>query len=68
MAKNVIVTEQTDSGLNQAFKAPGRPEMSRPEFVKQIEKGNFPDYHVLHKDHMKIPRSNPDGKKGNNLN
>jgi hypothetical protein len=41
--------------------------MSRTQFVKEIEKGNYSDYHVRKINGVKTPASNPDGKTGNNL-
>ena len=35
--------------------------------VKQIEKGNFEDYHVRRINGLKTPVSNPDRKEANNL-
>jgi hypothetical protein len=41
--------------------------MSRSQFVKKIENGNYPNYHVRNIGGVKTPVSNPDGKSGNNL-
>lgn len=66
--KNVRVTKESSTGRNEAFRdqKSGRG-MSRPEFVRQIEKGNYPDYHVRNQNGKKTPASNPDKSKGNNL-
>ncbi len=68
MAKTVIVTNENESGRNQEFhdNKSGK-NMTRVEFVKQIEKGNFGDYHVRKINGLKTPVSNPDKKVGNNL-
>lgn len=68
MAKSVVVTSENDSGRNLKFhdKKSGA-DMTRSEFVKQIENGNFPDYHIRVINDVKTPVSNPDGKEGNNL-
>ena len=68
MAKSVIVTSESESGRNQHFhdNKSGR-NMSRPEFVQQIEQGKFHDYHVRKIHGLKTPVSNPDGREGNNL-
>lgn len=68
MAKTVVVTIESESGRNQEFhdNKSGK-DMSRVEFVRQIEQGNFDDYHVRRVNGLKTPVSNPDGKKGNNL-
>jgi len=68
MAKSVVVTSENDSGRNLKFydKKSGI-DMTRADFVKQIESGNFSDYHVRVINGIKTPVSNPDGKEGNNL-
>jgi hypothetical protein len=62
------VTVEDDSGRNQRFhdNKSGK-DMSRAEFVKQIEGGNFGDYHVRKVHGLKTPVSNPDRSEGNNL-
>ncbi len=42
-------------------------EMTRARFVREIERGNYPNYHVRDVNGFKTPVSNPDGKEGNNL-
>jgi hypothetical protein len=68
MGKNVKVTQESDSGRNLRFinKKTGE-QMTRAAFVKQIEQGLHPDYHVRKVGDIKTPASNPDGKKNNNL-
>ena len=68
MAKTVVVTSESDSGRNQKFhdNKSGK-NMTRVEFVKQIEQGKFNDYHVRKINRLKTPVSNPDNKEGNNL-
>ena len=41
--------------------------MTRTQFVKQIEQGNYLTYHMRKIDGMKIPVSNSDSKTSNNL-
>ena len=68
MAKSVKVTAEDDSGRNQRFHdSKSGKGMSRVEFVKEIEKGNFDDYHVRKVHGLKTPVSNPDRSEGNNL-
>ena len=64
----VQVTRESDTGRNTRFRdnRTGR-EMSRPEFVRQIREGNYPDYHVRRIQGVPTPASNPDGKDSNNL-
>lgn len=68
MAKSVVVTSESDSGRNQKFhdNKSGK-NMTRAEFVKEIEGGNFNDYHVRKVNGLKTPVSNPDRSEGNNL-
>ena len=42
--------------------------MTCTQFVKTIEKGQYPDYHIRNINGIKTPVSNPDGKQDNNLN
>ena len=41
--------------------------MTRAGFVKKIEQGNYPNYHVRKINGVKTPVSNPDGTSNNNL-
>jgi hypothetical protein len=68
MPKSVVVTVESESGRNQKFhdNKSGK-NMSRAEFVKEIESGNFDDYHIRKVNGLKTPVSNPDKKEGNNL-
>jgi hypothetical protein len=68
MAKSVRVTSESDSGRNQRFHDDkSGKNMSRAEFVKEIEAGKFPDYHVRNVNGLNTPVSNPDRSEGNNL-
>lgn len=64
----VRVTSESDSGRNQTFqdKQTGR-QMSRQEFVRRIEAGDYPNYHVRTVNGIKTPVSNPDSSTNNNL-
>jgi hypothetical protein len=68
MAKRVTVTRESESGRNERFhdNYTGN-DMSRPEFVRQIESGNYPNYHVREINNVKTPVSNPDSSENNNL-
>ena len=41
--------------------------MTRARFVREIERGNYSNYHVRDVNGFKTPVSNPDVKEGNNL-
>jgi hypothetical protein len=66
--KRVTVTQESGSGRNQRFhdNRTGQ-DMSRAEFVRQIERGNYQKYHVREINGVKTPVSNPDKSQNNNL-
>ncbi len=68
MAKRVRVTKESGTGRNQRFYDPdaGR-NMSRADFVRRIEQGEYSGYHVRKVSGVKTPVSNPDQREGNNL-
>jgi len=59
---------ETDTGRNTRFRdnQTGR-EMSRAEFVRQIDAGNYSRYHVRNVNGVRTPASNPDRSEDNNL-
>ena len=68
MAKRVSVTSETDTGRNTKFHDNRTgADMTRAEFVREIEKGNYPTYHIRDINGVKTPVSNPDGSENNNL-
>jgi len=66
--KRVKVTIESDSGRNHRFhdNRTGQ-DMSRSDFVRQIEQGKYPNYHVREINDQKTPVSNPDKSENNNL-
>ena len=60
MAK-IRVTKESSTGRNEKF------EISRPDLVKGIEKGIYPDYYIRVINGVKTPCSKPDKNKNNNL-
>jgi hypothetical protein len=66
--KRVTVTSESDSGRNLNFhdNRTGK-NMARTSFVKAIEGGGYPSYHVRKINGLKTPVSNPDNKESNNL-
>ena len=64
----VSVNRESETGRNETFhdNQTGR-NMNREQFVKSIEKGNYPDYHVRVINGIPAPCSNPDGSENNNL-
>lgn len=68
MRKNVVVTKENCNGRNVKFLDRNtNTEMTRSEFVRKIEAGQYPGYHVKHRDKWSFPASNPDNKVRNNL-
>ncbi len=66
--KRVSVTGESKSGRNQTFHDNyNGSNMTRNQFVRQIEQGNYPNYHVRDINGVKTPVSNPDPKVDNNL-
>jgi len=66
--KRVTVTQESSTGRNQRFHDNRTgSNMTRGQFVRQIEQGNYPDYHVREVNGVKTPVSNPDGSENNNL-
>lgn len=68
MAKTVRTTRETETGRNTSFKdIKTNKEMTRAGFVKEINKGNYPDYHIRKINEIDTPVSNPDKSEKNNL-
>ena len=68
MPKRVKVTSESNSGRNKRFHDNFTgADMTRSQFVKEIEKGVYSKYHVREINGVKTPVSNPDSTKNNNL-
>ena len=66
--KRVTVTKESETGRNQQFHDNRTgADMNRPEFVRKIEDGKYPNYHVRKINGLKTPASNPDESESNNL-
>ena len=66
--KRIKVTQESASGRNQRFHDNRTgADMTRADFVREIEQGSYDNYHVRKINGIKTPVSNPDGKEGNNL-
>jgi hypothetical protein len=64
----IIVLQESSTGRNLVFQdTKTRKKMTRAKFVKEIEQGNYDDFHVRLINGVKTPCSNPDGKVKNNL-
>ena len=68
MPKLIKVTRESDSGRNQHFHDNFTgTDMTRAQLVREIEHGNYSNYHVREINGVKTPVSNPDGNSRNNL-
>lgn len=66
--KQITVTRETTSGRNNRFHDNYKnKDMTRAEFVKRIEDGEYPKYHIREINQIKTPVSNPDKSTMNNL-
>ena len=66
--KTITVTRESQTGRNLGFEDSSTGEsMTRAQFVKAIERGNYPEYHVREINGVKTPVSNPDDNSRNNL-
>ena len=68
MGKRITVIDEDNSGRNQRFRDNHTGSiMSRAEFVRLIEAGMYPNYHVRMVNGIKTPASDPDSSEDNNL-
>ncbi len=68
MPKRVTVTQESDSGRNERFHDNFTgSNMTRNQFVRQIERGNYPNHHIREINGVKTPVSNPDNSENNDL-
>ena len=66
--KRITVTSETASGRNQTFHDNfNGKNMTLNQFVKEIDKGNYKNYHVRNINGVNTPVSNTDKKTNNNL-
>ena len=66
--KRISVTSESSTGRNQSFHDNFKNvDMTAKQFVNQIKKGEYDNYHVRVINGIETPVSNPDGSKNNNL-
>tara|TARA_R110002060_G_scaffold35268_1_gene46128 strand:+ start:1620 stop:1832 length:213 start_codon:yes stop_codon:yes gene_type:complete len=66
--KRVSTTKESETGRNQQFKDNFTgEEMSKSQFVKKIEAGEYKNYHVRKINGVKTSVSNQDPNADNNL-
>lgn len=64
--KGVRTTKKSKTGRNEEF-IDGNKKMTRTEFVKEINNGNYKGYTVKNINGKATPVSKPDKSEGNNL-
>ncbi|MEY8428814.1 hypothetical protein AALA00_14125 [Lachnospiraceae bacterium 46-15] len=68
MPKRITVTRESSTGRNETFHDNFTgADMNRDQFVRQIQQGNYGNYHVRNINGVPTPVSNPDSKRNNNL-
>ena len=68
MPKRITVTKQSSTGRNETFHDNiTNVDMTRAQFVRQINNGNYDNYHVRYINGVATPVSNPDSSSKNNL-
>ena len=66
--KRVSVTSESNTGRNQRFQDNYNGQsMTRNQFVKEINSGNYSNYHTRNINGVETPVSNPDSTRNNNL-
>lgn len=64
----VVVTQESDSGRNLKFHNNNTgQDMSRRQFVREIEQGRCKGYHVRNINGVKTPAANPNDRDCDNL-
>ena len=68
MPPRVSVTRESSTERNERFHDNFTgANMTRSQFVNQINNGNYPNYHVRNINNVATPVSNPDRSTNNNL-
>lgn len=68
MPKRISVTHENSTGRNTNFHDNYTgTNMTRAQFVRQINNGNYENYHVRNINGVPTPVSNPDSSRNNNL-
>lgn len=68
MPPRITVTHESGTGRNERFHDNFTgADMTRNQFVRQINQGNYENYHVRNINGVPTPVSNPDRNRNNNL-
>ncbi len=66
--QRVSVTRESNTGRNLGFHDNYKgTDMTRGQFVREINNGNYENYHVRNINGIPTPVSNPDSTRNNNL-
>lgn len=66
--KRIEVLKENENGRNIKFRDNyTREEMTRRQFVREIERGNYKEYHIRIINDVKTPVSNPNKNEKDNL-
>ena len=66
--QRVSVTKESNTGRNERFHDNYKgTDMTRTQFVREINNGNYENYHVRNINGVQTPVSNPDSTRNNNL-
>lgn len=66
--QRVSVTKESNTGRNERFHDNYKgTDMTRSQFVREINNGNYENYHIRNINGIQTPVSNPDSKRNNNL-
>lgn len=66
--QRVSVTKESNTGRNERFHDNYKgTDMTRSQFVREINNGNYENYHVRNINGIPTPVSNPDSTRNNNL-
>ena len=66
--QRVSVTRESSTGRNKSFRDNYTgSNMTRGQFVREINSGNYTNYHVRSINGISTPVSNPDSTRNNNL-
>lgn len=66
--QRVSVTRESNTGRNERFHDNYKgTDMTRSQFVREINNGNYENYHIRNINGIPTPVSNPDSTRNNNL-
>ena len=66
--QRVSVTRESNTGRNERFHDNYKgTDMTRGQFVREINNGNYKNYHIRNINGIPTPISNPDSTRNNNL-